>query len=158
MLGHFFSKEILPTGYEFDSHAWPLHITIIPNFYATNFDALLPKITAAVSNFDSFNIVVGDEAHFGPHNNVLVNEIMPNDNLHKLHSTIITLLEDGGVEFYKPNFIKDNYKPHITAQPSERVYEGDILNIHGLAVVQLEPNGIPHERVIVRNDIFLKNK
>jgi 2'-5' RNA ligase len=131
----------------FSVSAWPLHVTIVPNFTT---DATAERVGAELStNASALDVVVGDEAMFGPRENVRVSLVRYSEPLAALHRELVARLRGLNVVFDNPNFIDAGYRPHVTATRRASANEGDRLHLTQLALVDMEPHGDTGVRRVV---------
>lgn len=148
---HFISNRPTPEGYIFDSRDYPLHITQVGGFLdATPQETICNQLGAIASSAQSFDALVGAYADLGLNGEVPVYRIKPNQVLIGLHNAIVAQLRQNSAEFRNPTFLNKGYKPHATIQKTELVETGDIVPIQSFSLVAHEPDGIPHERIILK--------
>ena len=114
--------------------SWPLHVTLVTNFdWGGTVDALVTALTPALQHRSTLDLVVGDEAMFGPERTVPVNRIEPDPKLRRLHDALIV----EGMRFLHPEFVRDGYQPHLTHVPEGRRHAGDRVRLEQVALVEL---------------------
>jgi 2'-5' RNA ligase len=146
-----FVDQLPEEGYEFDSRQWPLHITLIGNYFSANSDDIIQAIGNVTATYSNFEVSVGADAYFGSDNEILVSTIRQSENLNALHQAVVRAVAGCGVEFSNPSFLNVGYKPHITAQVSARKNEGDSIMVEHVSLVELEKDGIRHQRTVLKN-------
>lgn len=150
---HFIKGE--PKDKEFNSSDWPLHITLVGNFNTeTPEDGLVEMLTTRVEKIEPFNVRVGEEALFGPNNNILVNILDVNKEIMNLHKNLKELLDSNDTVYDSPQYVGKNYKPHATVQKVDRVHQNEIVRINSLSLVDMEPNKIKDRRRLVKTFNF----
>lgn len=146
-----FVEDLPSEGYEFDSRHWPLHLTIIGNYFISDSQHLIDSIDSVANFTNTFSVTVGGDDNLGSNKDILVSRIVPSENLYTLHNSIVESLEATGVEFSNLNFIRDGYKPHITVQTNARKNAGDVVLVRHLSLVELEKDGTRHQRTVIKN-------
>jgi len=150
---HFIKGE--PKDKEFNSSDWPLHVTLVGNFNTeTPEDSLIEMLTTRVEKIEPFNVRVGEEALFGPNNNILVNILDMNKEIMNLHKNLKELLDSNDTVYDSPQYLGKNYKPHATVQKVDRVHQNEIVRINSLSLVDMEPNKIKDKRRLVKTFNF----
>ena len=150
---HFIKGE--PKDKEFNSSDWPLHVTLVGNFNTeTPEDSLIEMLTTRVEKIEPFNVRVGEEALFGPNNNILVNILDVNKEIMNLHKNLKELLDSNDTVYDSPQYVGKNYKPHATVQKVDRVHQNEIVRINSLSLVDMEPNKIKDRRRLVKTFNF----
>jgi hypothetical protein len=137
----------LEVGDGFSMSAWPLHVTIVPNFSTTLPKGDVSSVFSAPT--PAMDVVVGREDLFGPRNNVRVSVVEHSEKLALLHARFVADLLGLGVVFDNPEYLGAGYRPHITATKRARAGEGDILHLDQLALVDMAPRGDSGHRVVV---------
>jgi 2'-5' RNA ligase len=123
----------------FSMSAWPLHVTIVPNFStedgpAAVGDALGPTPPA-------MDVVVGDEAMFGARENVRVALVEHSSALVAAHRELVARIRSAGAEFENPGYLDEGYRPHITATRRASAVQGERFRFVQLALVDMTPHG-----------------
>jgi 2'-5' RNA ligase len=126
-------------GAEFEMTDWPLHITLADVFAIdrdnTNIDT---KISEALLNQPVFTITARKQTKLGNTDVVLIEKT---NELTKLHTLLIDLLESNGAVFNTPTFTRNGFLPHCTIQKSARLQQGEIHEASEVAVIDMFPNG-----------------
>lgn len=146
-----FVGEQLDEGVEFDSRHWPLHITIIGNFFCNDAQALESKISSTLRKLKTFTVKIDTDEYFGEDNNILVSTVAYSKNIVELHNNLISAAQGVGATFSNPNFVAEGFRPHVTVQNESRVFKGDEIAVQGLSLVELEKDGIKHQRTVLKN-------
>jgi len=90
----------------------PQHVTLFPPFVAYQSDAIeIAKETA--SEFDPIDVELGEQAMFGPENDIPVVLIKPNKSLNLVHTALFEKLEQRNISIPPNKFIGEGYTPHI---------------------------------------------
>lgn len=133
--------EPLPTGAKFERTrgAWPLHITLATWFSCNDVKGLRKKLSGLASNSQPFIASVGEEALFGPYNDVPVNVIANQADITELHELLVQAVRASGGEFEPAAWIEKGYQAHITHHGEHRRQSGDKETIADFHLVRLLP-------------------
>jgi hypothetical protein len=123
----------------FSMSAWPLHITIVPNFSSD----LAPTAIGALFTPPprAMDVVVGAEAMFGARENVRVALVEGSAVLHAAHRDLVSRVRASGALFDSPEYLDEGYRPHVTETKHARVRLHDRLHLAQLALVDMQPFG-----------------
>jgi 2'-5' RNA ligase len=140
--------EDMPESTEYDWKDWPLHVTVA-DIFAIDWDisTLIDKLSQLLKQHTQATAVAADDARLGSARVVLLHA---SSELMKLHDDIVTLLEQGGVTFNNPQFIKEGFLPHSTIQKQARLIKGDLITFNALSIVDMFPSGDPYRRKIIK--------
>jgi 2'-5' RNA ligase len=124
----------LPVGTDFKE--WPLHVTIVPWFRAdVSSYALARGIKTALSGISPFEIRVDGEAVFG--RDKTVNLIEQPTPLNDIESQVRSVLKNHNAWLVDESTKKKRpFKPHVTAQKSARLNEGEGFLCDRLYIVE----------------------
>lgn len=117
---------------------WPLHITIVPWFRAeTSSDELAAEICEGLADLEPFKAIVAGTAGFGRGGRKPVNLIQEPTFLSEVEQTVRNVLKRCASWLVdETTKIKRTFRPHVTHQGAEQVYEGDILMINRLYIIE----------------------
>lgn len=134
---------------------WPLHVTLSPRF-AVDIDQkhFLTDLSNLISKQNPVKTIVKKDASFGRDSQIHVSLLDLTPQLFKLHNDLLDLLESYGAVFDEPNYSRSGYKPHVTVQKSGRVFEGDIITIDSLTLVDMFPERDIKQRKILETYRF----
>ena len=146
-------------GMVFDASQWPLHITVIPPFFV---DALydqatfLKDIEQSTSKTESISFTIGEKTLFGKNNDVPVFTLQKNAGLERLHNLLLkTLHQRYRVSFTEPQFVGENYRPHITiVQQGLYAIDHREAVIKMISIVDRLPSGDSTKRKVIKNIEF----
>ena len=93
----------------------PQHITLIPPFIAGRSEALQTAGHVA-EKLKPFYINLGEMALFGPQNDIPVIIVEPCESIQELHGSLLGALAERHIEINGPEFIGQNYIPHISVK------------------------------------------
>lgn len=135
-------------GTEFNMTDWPLHLTLADafsiNLKSTRIESKLAKL---LSNKQAFTILADKETILGNTKVMLINNC---DDLSALHNHVVDLLETNGATFNTPKFVRDGFLPHCTVQKSARLYLGDEIKVHSVALIDMFPDQNWQQRKVIR--------
>ncbi|HMS23932.1 MAG TPA: 2'-5' RNA ligase family protein [Candidatus Saccharibacteria bacterium] len=140
---------------QFSMYDWPLHLTLSPRFAVDieqkGFDADLSNL---ITKQKPFKTTVKNDEYFGLESKIHVSLLDLTPQLFELHNELLDLLESYGAVFDEPNYSRSGYIPHVTVQKSGRVFEGDIIKINSLSLVDMFPDGDIKQRKVLKNYKF----
>jgi 2'-5' RNA ligase len=136
-----------------------VHITLLGSFLIElSEDEIIKELSQIAQNYTPFTITIGDDIYLGEHKDILVSTIEYSERLQSLHSSIVSSMLANNAQIRNPHFFGDMFTPHITVQKSERFYKGTQLPLKEFSLIQHEPHGISHERILVNNVSLLSNE
>lgn len=130
---------------------WPLHFTVVPSFILDSADesCALDVVREVSSAIGSFKLELGEQAMYGPEEDVPVTEIYDTeDSLRRLHTDLITSLGAVGCHFKNLAYAFADYSPHITHKQGVSLPEPTFV-CGALSVARLMPRPIKPNKVIV---------
>ena len=143
--------EDLPEGFEYDWKSWPLHVTVADVFAIDwTIDTLSSKLTEFLSEQPAFAATADHDEFFGPNKDIRVVLINKTPELLALHEGTVQVLEEGNVIFNTPQYNKEGFLPHSTAQKHRQLQQGDIVPFNAVSIVDLFPNNDPYRRKILK--------
>lgn len=144
-LVHFISA--LENGTQFHMSDWLLHTTLADVFAInrreTDIDKKLAMLLAQTDHAETSAV---DEGILGTTRVMLLDKTPP---LIRLHTDIVSLLEENGATFNNPEFTRNGFIPHSTIQKSGQLHAGDKITINSLSLVDMFPNGDWEQRRII---------
>jgi 2'-5' RNA ligase len=122
---------------------WPLHVTIVPWFrLITPSSELASELREHYVGSKPFKINVLQEAQFGYKKKKVVN-IVDASELRRLEGQTRRLLHSHKAWIVDEADKTRNFHPHVTAQKTERVHDGDSFNCSCLYIVS-QHGGFKH--------------
>lgn len=118
---------------------WPLHITLIPWFKTVDEQAVIESIKRALGAIPSFELTVGSDTMFGETSVSLIADPEP---IVDLHNVLLETVAQNVVFSQMPNWIGNEYQPHITHHDDSRLADGQKVTVKDVTVVRLLPNNI----------------
>ncbi|HSX47793.1 MAG TPA: 2'-5' RNA ligase family protein [Patescibacteria group bacterium] len=117
---------------------WPLHITIVPWFRSEISDEIITKGLLKVTNNSSvLSLKVGEEKLFGSKKNKPVNIIESSQDLINIESRVRKIIKlNSSWIVDETTKQKRTFTPHITVQNSERLHEGDNIDLNKIFIVK----------------------
>jgi len=138
-------------GYQYSSDNWPLHVTIADTFsIELELSKFIQKL-AVLAN--SFKPVVGVGSHteyFGPEKDIQVTILGRSKELIDMHYSVINLLKEAGVKLNNPQYSESGFIAHATVQQYSQVKIGEEITVNNLALIDMFPNGNPHQRKVLK--------
>lgn len=147
--------EDIPEGSSFSANNWPLHITLI-DVFAIHWDVptMTEKLTRFTKNQAPIPSTAKSDTMLGPQKQVRVTLLEKTNELIKLHNSLITLFEQGGLKPNNPQFVKTGFLPHATVQKHARLRKGDQVFFNALSLVDFFPNEDPYQRKVLKTTKF----
>lgn len=126
-------------GSYFDRQRWPLHITLLPWFHATQerHHQLEQELTRVAQSTPPISVAVGEQHMFGPGKNVPVNIIADREKLQSLHESLLSLTRLLQLPLDNAAFTGRQYTAHISRYEDRFVNQGDTLRVADFYLVQL---------------------
>ena len=126
---------------------WLLHTTLADVFainrHKTGIDKKLAMLLAQIEPVETTAM---DDSMLGTTQVVLLDKTPP---LVKLHTDIVSLLEENNATFNNPEFTRSGFLPHSTIQKSGRLYAGDKITIDSLSLVDMFPDSDWEQRRVL---------
>lgn len=135
----------LRKGDGFSLRDWPLHLTVAPTFTGIDLSTAVLAITPILAAQRPFRLRVGPDEGFGHSQKIPVSVVLASAELIDVHVALLDVLRSIGAVFDDPEFVGTGYRAHVTVTRRARVHDGDELNLHQAAVVDMEPEG--HRRL-----------
>lgn len=140
----------LQSGESFAVQSWPLHITVLAPFLTDAApDEVAAAIAAAASGHTALTAVAGPEEMFGRRENVPVTVVVENEELTRLHRTLVEALRPLAASPEERAFTGPNFRAHVTVKDHDRVHEGDELVLTQIALVDMAPRAMPRGRSVL---------
>lgn len=146
-----FTKPI-PIGTQFSE--WILHVTVVPWFrLGAPSQAIAVALTEDLEDIAPFVAVVGEEDHFGHGHRKLVNLIELPTSFQVIEARCREYLHDEQAWIVDETTSRRyDYRPHITAQTSGRVKQGDTFKCDRLYIVEQKGEYKEVTSIITLND------
>ncbi len=133
-------------GSLFLASEWPLHCTIAPAF---GVDAEAPEVIEVFRDI-KFNIrrkrVASHEVVWGA---TRANLVEANEDLLFQHQAVINSFLPLGIKFVESHYTGENNTPHVTAQRSGRVQEGEQFTLKSVGLIDMFPDDNHRMRQVV---------
>lgn len=138
-------------GDEFASSQWPLHVTIAGVFMIDwDQNTVRVELRELLNSQNKFSVTVGENALFGPNEDIHVKLLKQNDELKQLHLQVVKFLQDNGAIFNNPEYQNEGFRPHITLKKDVQLHESDKVLFNELAIVDMFPDQDPYQRKILQ--------
>lgn len=143
--------EDVEEGYEYASSEWPLHTTLADTFsIEKDIEELKLVLEIIAAENETIEIEATHNEFFGPDQKIKVTVYEKNTKIAKLHNDIVDKLNNVGAVFNDPQYTKDGFKPHSTAQKHAEVKVGDKVSVNNLAIIDMFPNSDPYQRKVLK--------
>lgn len=117
----------------------PLHVTVQQWFSLERERAFINALQNLATRFEPFEIEGGDEALYGPHNDVQVRLVRKVGRLARLHLQTGELVARFGGELRNPEWAGDRYSPHVTRVEGAELKEGEVVTIRTIELIKRAP-------------------
>lgn len=145
VLVHFISP--VKDGTQFHMSNWKLHITLADVFAVSRDETSIDKkLATLLSQIKSVKTIAKNESTLGTAKAVLLDKT---PQLLKLHTDIVSLLDENGATFNNPEFTRSGFLPHSTIQASGRLHANDELIIDSLSLVDMFPGNNWEQRRVL---------
>jgi hypothetical protein len=127
-----------PNQQFFKRHNWPLHLTLLGNFYS-NIDLNLLKRLFSDSSRELRNIKVKCKSKqmFGPSKDIPVMELVKTEELNNIHHGLYEALKTE-ITLERPYINLKYYRPHVTDQADDKMHINDVFNLDSISLVELK--------------------
>lgn len=117
--------------------AWPLHMTLLPWFYAPSVDQVKMQCQSAIESIEPFRVSIGERAYFGE-KKLPVKLIDNSIQLQKLHDCLLKMVEENSWRLMG-RYTGPNFRPHVT-QKGNRDAEGALF-VDKIHIVEAQEQG-----------------
>ena len=121
----------------------PLHVTVQQWFSLEYERAFINALQNLATRFEPFDIEGGDEALFGPNNDLPVRLVRRVGRLARLHAQTGELVTRFGGELRNPEWAGDRYNPHVTHVDGAELKEGEVVTLRTIELIK----SVPDERI-----------
>ena len=130
----------LRVGAGFAVAEWPLHVTVLPPFLTDAAPGdVADAIRLAALNQAPLTVIAGEDTLFGRRHNIPVSLLLPNDELSRLHHTLVAAIRPFAAAPDEPAFTGDGFRAHVTHKPPARIHPGQSLTLSQIALVDMLP-------------------
>ena len=144
-LVHFTSP--IEDGEQFPMSKWPLHTTLADVFAVNRHKTTIDtKLVALLAQIQPVNTSALNDDILGTTPVVLLDKTPP---LLKLHTDIVSLLEENDAIFNNPEFTRNGFLPHSTIQKSGRLHASDRITIDSISLVDMFPDDDQMQRKVL---------
>lgn len=117
---------------------WPLHLTLLGNFYTEASEGdLHSTLVKAIEETLSFSVVGGKEEMFGKNADVPVIALKKTSELESLHNQLRHSFNSKVLHFETPDFIGAGYLPHVTDTAEVSLKVGEEVQLTTISLVRL---------------------
>lgn len=127
-------------GSYFSRQRWPLHITLLPWLAAAEPQVaqLRQQLQRLALAQPPLSLTVGEEAQFGPQQDIPVNVIANQEALQPLHQALVNLAQLLQLPLAGANYTGKNFRAHISRYEERYASKGDQLAINDFYLVALQ--------------------
>ncbi len=137
-------------GFEYSSINWPLHVTLVANFAVLRNAEIDNDIAKIINNTNKITLTAEGDDYFGPHKDVKVTIIQPNEQLNLLHKELVDLLKSKSAAFDEPQYLKDGYRAHATVQLGNNFPKSEKFILTDVCLVDMFPEGDINKRKVLK--------
>jgi hypothetical protein len=129
--------DTVPTE-AFPRSNWPLHLTLLGNFYTEASESELYRILANATEKIPPLLVVGERKEmFGKNADVPVTVLQKTVGLESLHSQLRHSFSSSVLRFETPDYIGAGYLPHITDTAEVKLETDEEVQLTTISLVRL---------------------
>lgn len=131
------SIDPIVKGQEFTEEPLPRHVTVQQWFTLEGSQrAFENALQNLATTFEPFEVTAGDEALFGPNNDVLVRRLRTMGKLATLHARTSELLARYQGTLKNPQWGGDGYNPHVTYVDDMALEEGEVVKLRSIELIK----------------------
>lgn len=126
-----FFVEPVELGQEFPKGEWPLHMSYFPPVSASLRPEHVKRLREYINPMQPFMATIGDDALFGPAEDVPVKVMVERRELLAVHRKIVSVLQ------YLPHStqFRTPFRPHVTVRAGDTTIEtGDMVEVGGFSI------------------------
>ncbi|MGD0284548.1 MAG: 2'-5' RNA ligase family protein [Candidatus Saccharimonadales bacterium] len=128
----------VPEYTDFKRSNWPLHLTVVGNFYTElKKEELVDLLDKSVAGLKSLTVPSKTRQMFGSKHNLPVTELYRTEELQQFHTTVLNTFNQF-IKTKTPQFNNDGYRPHITEKYDHKLTVGDNFQLQNVSLVKLE--------------------
>jgi len=144
-LVHFISP--VEDGVQFHMSNWLLYTTLADVFAINRHEANIDeKLATLLAQIKPVETSATDDSILGTTQVILLDKT---PLLIKLHTDIVSLLEENGATFNNPEFTRTGFLPHSTIQKSGRLHTEDRIIIDSISLVDMFPDNDWEQRRVL---------
>jgi len=142
--------ENVEVGYEFSATSWPLHVTLVDDFFIglSEMEIIQVLIKFLAGQQPVKTVALKDEL-LGPESNIPVTLLEVTPELLSLHNKLVEMLKASEVVLVSPEFSGSGYKPHVTVQGSSRIQQGKNLVIESVSIIDMQHKNDESQRKLL---------
>jgi len=133
----------------------PLHCTLVHWFWLKQAPSEVAKrLAATLTSLPSVTLKASNERTFPSKNKhgetvpVVVNDIAQTSGLRDIHERTCTILENMGVQYSEPQYVRNGYHPHVTHQKDGKLFPGEVHESARLYLVEAIAPEYGNERTV----------
>lgn len=134
-------------GTQFHMSDWILHTTLADVFAINRHESNIDKkLATLLAQIETVETKATDDSILGTTRVILLDKTAP---LIKLHTAIVSLLEENNATFNNPEFTRSGFLPHSTVQKSGHLQRGDEVVIDSISLVDMFPDNDWEQRRVL---------
>ncbi len=138
---------------------WPLHLTLMPWFRCDEgVERVVERLGNLANNTQSFSIVTGEKAIYGPKHDVPVRLVEKTAELERFHARICFLLTKSRCDFENEEYSRESYSPHITIRGDRYISKDIRVLVDSIDIVENLDDGKMGRKVIKRFNFSALNQ
>lgn len=147
--------ETHTVGHEYTVDNLPLHLTHIDSFEINlNAEELSKKLTETLEHQKVIRTLALEDEYYGPEKDILVTTLELTADLVQLQMQIINFLQEEGAVFKNPQFVGEQFSPHISVYGNKRVKPGEDVAINDITLSSKVSDDDNANRRVLANFIF----
>lgn len=120
----------------------PPHMTLLPWFelLENQTHRFSLTLTRLAGRYSPLQIKGGEEAYFGPQEDIPVRKLIADQAIFQAHHELIRLVATFGAQT-DPRWSGDNYTPHVTHTDKHELQEGDVVTLSAMQLFSRNAKG-----------------
>lgn len=142
-------------GFEFVASNTPLHLTHVDVLEIDMKPGVfIPALSGHLSKEPEFIINLTEDTFLGPDKDIPVTLVELTQELKAFHNRLLKFLLSNGATFENPQFLDEQYTPHISIYGSRRVELGTLIPINSVSIGSKRTDTVdPPFRIIATLDL-----
>ncbi len=132
------SIDPIKKGEQFVDGPLPRHVTLQQWFTLDHVPAFKNALQNLATTLEPVEIIGGENAEFGPNNDVPVRLVRNIGRVARLHTKTGELIERFGGELRNPEWAGDGYNPHVTYVDGAALDEGEAVTLRTIEMIKRE--------------------
>lgn len=132
------SLDPIEKGDRFESEPLPRHVTVLQWFTLEQPKAFVNALQNYAVTVSPFEVKGGEDALFGPDNDVLVRRIRTVGKLASVHSRIVELVDQFGGSLKHPEWAGEGCHPHVSYVKGLALEDDEAVTLKNLELISRE--------------------